>query len=409
MVNEEWFYNSSDKRRTRKTLSAVLLILVLVNIGILTFFVLDFHLTVDVLQSDVDTLQKQFDSNNHEIIRLQEQIDYLHEHMKLLNVGNASKSLTLVQLYNSTWRSVVLITVRAPMGGGQGSGFIYDEEGRIITNYHVAGEAADIKVTFFYGTIVSATLLGADKYSDLAIIDVNAPDYLLKPLTLGSSSELLVGEQVVAIGNPFGLADSMTWGIVSAVGRQMAAPGGYTIIDVIQTDAAINPGNSGGPLLNMRGEVVGMNTAILSETRQFSGIGFAIPSNTIKREAPSLIETGSYLHPYLGIRGMDVTPAIIELMGLEKGTRGALVVDIVKGGPAEKAGLQGGTTSVMIEDSTVLIGGDIIIGVDGKKVRNFYDLVFYLERYKKPGNTIELRIIRNRQIMALLLTLGIRP
>lgn len=213
---------------------------------------------------------------------------------------------------------------------------------------------------------------------------------------------------MAAIGNPFGLADSMTWGIVSAVGRQMDAPGGYTVVDVIQTDVAINLGNSGGPLLNMRREVVGMNTALLSETRQFSGVGFAIPSDTIKREVPNLIATGSYQHPYLGISGMDITPTIVELMGLEEETRGALVVEVVNGGPAEEAGLRGGTTSVVIMGSRIMIGGDVIIDVDGKTVRNFYDLVFYLERYKKPGDVIEMRIIRGRQIITLLFPLDIR-
>ncbi|MFQ6054293.1 MAG: S1C family serine protease, partial [Candidatus Bathyarchaeia archaeon] len=259
------------------------------------------------------------------------------------------------------------------------------------------------------GTIVPATLVGRDPYVDLAVIDVDVDPGFLRPLELGNSSELLVGEEVVAIGNPFGLADTMTSGIVSAVGRRMDAPGRFTIVDVIQTDAAINPGNSGGPLLNMRGEVVGMNTAILSETRQFSGIGFAIPSDTIKREVPSLIETGSYQHPFLGITGIPLTPTIAELMGLEKGTRGALVVEVVDGGPADEAGLRGGTTETVVDGARIKIGGDVIIGVDGRTIRTFYDLVFNLERYYRPGDAVKLTLIRDRDVMELQLILGVRP
>ena len=327
----------------------------------------------------------------------------------MLKLGNASKSLLLTEIYNQSRRAVVLISVQTRFGQGQGSGFVYDGEGRIITNNHVVENAVDITVTFIDGTIVPATLVGRDPYVDLAVIDVDVDEYLLRPVTLGNSSELLVGEQVVAIGNPFGLADSMTTGIVSAVGRQMEAPGRYAIVDVIQTDAAINPGNSGGPLLNMGGEVVGMNTAILSETGQFSGIGFAIPSDTIKREMLSLIETGTYQHPYLGITGTDVTPAIAEHMGLDENTRGALIVDVVDGEPADKAGIKGGTREELIEGRPVRIGGDVIIGIDGRTIRSFYDLVFYMERFYRPGDAVELTLIRGDRVMDLQVTLGVRP
>ncbi len=402
-MSDEWFFDSGRRLSARRGwLSVVILILVVTNIGVLAFFVFDFNLQVSKLNREVKTLQFQLASANNEIASLRDEV-------KMLRLGNESRSLRLTQIYNRTRKSVVLISIRTPFGRGQGSGFVYDDEGRIITNNHVVEDAVEITVTFIDGTIVPATLVGRDPYVDLAVIDVDVADYLLNPVTLGNSSELLVGEQVVAIGNPFGLADSMTAGIVSAVGRQMEAPGRYTIVDVIQTDAAINPGNSGGPLLNMRGEVVGMNTAILSETRQFSGIGFAIPSDTIKREVPSLITNGSYQHPLLGISGIDVTPAITELMGLEEGTRGALVVEVIEGGPADKAGLRGGTTEAVVEGFRVKIGGDVIIGVDGQTVRNFYDLVVYLERYRRPGDTITLTLIRDKTVMELQLVLGVRP
>ena len=401
-MSDDWFFDSG-RRVSRPRLSVVILvILVLANMGILAFFIVDFNLHISKLDRDIEALQFQLSSANYEISSLRDE-------MRMLRLGNASKSLLLTQIYNQTKLSVVLIRVQTRFGPAQGSGFVSDIEGRIITNNHVVADATEITVTFIDGTIVPATIVGRDPYVDLAVIDVDVAEYLLKPLTLGNSSELLVGEQVVAIGNPFGLADTMTEGIVSAVGREMLAPGRYAIVDVIQTDAAINPGNSGGPLMNLRGEVVGMNTAILSETQQLSGIGFAIPSDTIKREVPSLIETGSYQHPYLGISGMDITPNIAELMGLEENTRGALVIDVTNGGPADEAGLKGGTTETVIEGVPVMIGGDVIIGVEGRTIGSFYDLVFYLERHHRPGDTIELTLIRDGSVMDLPLVLGVRP
>lgn len=387
-------------------------ILVVVNVGTLAYFVIDYNLHISKLDEEIESLQtikQDIDVLQFQLSSVNSEISSLREEMKMIKLGNTSQSLLVTQIYNRTMKSVVLIRVQTQYGPAQGSGFLYDSEGRIITNNHVVADATEITVTFIDGTIVPATIVGRDPYVDVAVIDVDASENLIRPLILGDSSELLVGEQVVAIGNPFGLADTVTSGIVSAVGRQMEAPDRYTVVDVIQTDAAINPGNSGGPLLNMRGEVVGMNTAILSETPQFSGIGFAIPSNTIKRETPSLIETGSYEHPYLGISGLDITPTIAELMGLDENTRGALVVSVTKDGPADEAGLSGGTTDTVLEGTPVKIGGDVIIGVEGKTIRSLYDLVFYFERYHRPGDTIELTVIRDGSVMDLQLVLGVRP
>ena len=304
---------------------------------------------------------------------------------------------------------MVLIVVSGPGGDGQGSGFVYDMEGRIITNNHVVEDADEIQVTFLDGTIVEATLVGTDPYSDMAVIEVDVPEYLLSPVEFAPSSGLLVGEQVIALGNPFGLENTMTVGIVSATGRQMDAPGRYAIIDVIQTDAAINPGNSGGPLLNSEGRVVGMNTAILSETRQFSGIGFAIPSDTILREAPVIIEEGRFDHAYLGISGIDLLPEIRELMDFDDSIKGALVTDLTEGGPADTAGLKGGDRQETLDGFVINIGGDVIIGVEGKAVRSFYDLVVILERGYRPGDVVTLTVIRDSAVIEIDLELGVRP
>jgi len=390
------------ERPRRSLLSIAVVIILTLNIVALAYFVLDFRLRASRLEGEIETLRFQIHS-------LQSEVSSLRDEIKILRVGNASESLTLVQIYNRTKWSVVLISVRTPFGRGTGSGFVYDKEGRIITNNHVVEGAREIEVTFLDGTIAEAEIVGTDPYVDLAVIDVDVPESLLKPVKFGNSSQLVVGERVIAIGNPFGLEGTMTVGVVSALSRQMRAPRGFVIVDVIQTDAAINPGNSGGPLLNMRGEVVGMNTAIVSGTGQFAGIGFAIPIDTIKRELPDLIEKGTYEHPYLGIEGMDVTPAIAEAMGLDPSTRGCLIVEVVEGGPAEKAGLRGGTTDAIIDGSRVKVGGDIIIGVDGYVVRQFYDLVLYMERHKRPGDKAVLTILREGKIIDVEVTLGARP
>ncbi|KYH36367.1 MAG: trypsin [Candidatus Bathyarchaeota archaeon B23] len=386
----------------RSLLSIVVVALLILNLVALVYFVFDMRLRVSRLEGELETLRFQ-------LVSLEAELSALRDEVKILRVGNASESLTFVEIYNRTKWSVVLISVRTRLGRGMGSGFIYDKEGRIITNNHVVEGAEEIEVTFIDGTVVEAEVVGRDPYVDLAVIDVDVPEQLLKPVKFGNSSELLVGERVIAIGNPFGLEGTMTIGVVSALSRQMRAPGGFVIVDVIQTDAAINPGNSGGPLLNMRGEVVGMNTAIVSGTGQFAGIGFAIPIDTIKRELPSLLEEGVYHHPYLGISGTDIKPGIAEAMGLDPSTRGCLIVEVVEGGPADEAGLRGGTTEAVIDGSRVRIGGDIIIGVDGHSIRQFYDLVLYMERHKKPGDKALLTIIREGKTMEVEVTLGARP
>jgi len=402
-VADEWFFEGRERRRPRANWIPVLMVLVvIVNAVVLNYYVSRANDSVDRLEGELDAILFQLNAANLEIAGLRDSIG-------LIGQGNATVDLSLTRLYNETRRSVVLIAVENQLGGGQGSGFVFDLEGRIITNNHVVEDATEITVTFLDGTIVDATLVGTDSYSDLAVIDVDVPGILLHPVSVASSSELLVGEQVVALGNPFGLANTMTVGIVSATGRQMDAPGNYAIVDVIQTDAAINPGNSGGPLLNMEGKVVGMNTAILSETRQFSGIGFAIPSDTILREVPSLIEEGKYDHAYMGISGMALIPEVREAMNLDESIKGALVSNVVEGGPADEAGILGGTEALDLDGFSVQVGGDVIIGIEGMPVSDLYELVVDLERNYRPGDVVTLNIYRDHDVIEVDIELGVRP
>ena len=402
-MGDEWFYETRRSRRTGFNWTPLMIIaLVVVNTLVLSYFVGEANENVARLEVEIEAIEFQLNSATNEIAGLRDSI-------AIQSKGNASRNLELTLIYNNTRNSVVLIVVSGPGGDGQGSGFVYDMEGRIITNNHVVEDADEIQVTFLDGTIVEATLVGTDPYSDMAVIEVDVPEYLLSPVEFAPSSGLLVGEQVIALGNPFGLENTMTVGIVSATGRQMDAPGRYAIIDVIQTDAAINPGNSGGPLLNSEGRVVGMNTAILSETRQFSGIGFAIPSDTILREAPVIIEEGRFDHAYLGISGIDLLPEIRELMDFDDSIKGALVTDLTEGGPADTAGLKGGDRQETLDWFVINIGGDVIIGVEGKAVRSFYDLVVILERGYRPGDVVTLTVIRDNAVIEIDLELGVRP
>jgi len=292
----------------------------------------------------------------------------------------------------------------------QGSGFVVNLIGRtvIVTNFHVIDGATDISVTFRNGDAYAATVLGYDTYYDLAVLSANAPATEYKPLQVASSSNIKVGDLVIAIGNPFGLTGSMTTGIVSQLGRTIteSTAGGFAIANVIQISAPINPGNSGGPLLNDKGQVVGVTTAIAADSQ---GVGFAIPSNAILREIGSLVNTGSYTqHPWLGIGGIDMTYEIANKMNLNV-TYGVLITQITSGGPAEKAGLKAGTQQVLISGSIVTIGGDIVIAINGTRIVNGDDLSTYLEENTLPNQTINVTIVRNSFPMNVSVVLGTRP
>lgn len=329
-------------------------------------------------------------------------------------VEASDTELTLPDLFTRVEKSVVQITdsdETDPFDSRLGSGFVYDTNGHIITNYHVVNAGGRLDVTFLDGTVYRASLIGADPFTDLAVLYVEeVPQEKLIPLPLADSSATRVGQQVAAIGNPFGLSGSMSAGIISGVGRLIPAQeaGDFSIPDVIQTDAPINPGNSGGPLLNMRGEVIGINSAIFSTTGQFAGVGFAIPSNTISKVTPSLITTGSFQHPWLGVAGRDMTPGIADRLGLEE-PRGFLVMEVVSGSPANQAGIMAGNEDATVDGLPVRLGGDVIIGIDNQTVRKIDDILVYLQREKSVGDELQLTILRDGQEMQITAVLGARP
>jgi S1-C subfamily serine protease len=342
-------------------------------------------------------------SNGHDTTILGDETSY-----------TAKGNLNLVQLFEKSETGVVKISVqRGPDGPrdtpGMGSGFVYDNLGHIITNAHVVEGASKATVTFLDGTQYDAQIVGQDKFTDIAVIKVSEKPRLLHPLRLGDSSQLHVGEPVAAIGNPFGLSGSMTSGIVSQIGRLLPSQdSGFSIPDVIQTDAAINPGNSGGPLLNMKGEVVGINTAIQSMSGEFSGIGFAVPSNTALKIVPSLIEDGEYRHPWIGISGRDIDPDLARVLNL-KDAKGFLVITVVDGSPADKAGLKGMTATQIIDGKEYPANGDIITWVDDKEVRKISDILVHLQREKSVGDEMTLGVIRDGEFLHITLELVERP
>jgi 2-alkenal reductase len=322
----------------------------------------------------------------------------------------------LVALYEAVLPGVVAIRTDT----GLGSGFVFDQEGHVITNNHVVDGSTTVEVDFFSGYKAHGTVLATEADADVAVIKVDAPAEEIHPLTIGDSSALHVGQSVVAIGNPFGLSGTMTLGIVSGLGRTQfahAAPdstgGFFSTADIIQTDAAINPGNSGGPLFNLNGEVVGINQSILTNTTTStgeptnSGVGFSISINLVKRIVPVLIQTGTYKYPYLGVSSSSEMPlAVYEALGITN-FKGAYVRNVTPGSPADQAGIKGGDTPTSLEGWNA--GGDIIIAIDGKQIDNFDQLLSQLVTTKSPGETATLTILRNGQQMDVTVTLGERP
>ena len=348
----------------------------------------------------------------NQLVNLQTKVENFQTRLELLGRGE-DQGVGAHQAYALVEKSVVQVLNKQIGENGlkpaaSGTGFVYDVDGHIITNNHVIDQADAIEVTFLDGVTLKASLVGVDPDSDLAVLNVKSVRERLSPVILGNSSNLQVGEAIYAVGAPFGLSWSLTKGIVSQIGRTLPASGGYSIPGVIQVDAAINPGNSGGPLLNGLGEVIGVNTAIQSDTGVFSGVGFAIPSNLVKKVVPSLVRTSRYDHPWLGVAGTDVTPSIAEEMNLPE-ARGFLVSSVVENSPAEKAGIRRGYRMVVVEGRNITIDGDVITHMDGKPLRKLEDLLTHLEYDKKPGDRVILNIIRDGKPITLEATLGVRP
>jgi len=330
-----------------------------------------------------------------------------------------TSEVPVVEVYQNAISSVVNITssrvafdffMQPVPQEGSGSGFVYDYKGHIITNSHVVEGAREINVTFADGTTVPAQVVGQDTFVDLAVVEVTYEDSKLKPLELGDSSQLQVGQTAIAIGNPFGLEGTITTGVVSALDRILQTEAGRPIFEVIQTDAAINPGNSGGPLLNLDGKVIGVNTAIYSPSGGSVGIGFAVSVDAIKRVVPVLIEKGRYPHPQLGVTGISLTFGLakqLEEVGVKLDrNNGFLVTGLVPGGPAEKAGIKAGDRQVRIGRQELMVGGDIIIAINGNRIDNYLDLYRFLEKNTSVGQVVEVTVLRDGAEKTLKLKLG---
>ncbi len=400
---------TKQKRNFTTTIVVIVIIASLIGGGLIGY-----SLTLLIKPGSDGNLQNQITSLQQQVTGLQ----------SLLNAAGTNSSITydanssLAQLYAQVKDSVVVVqgyTVqydffgRAFYSGVQGSGFVYNYNGRmiVITNNHVISGTVNDTVTFANGNSYTATVLGADPYADLAALSANAPTNEYKPLQIASSSLLSVGDPLIAVGGPYGLAGSMTTGIVSALGRTISDDtSSYPIANVIQTSTPINPGNSGGPLLNYQGQVVGITTAIVSDSQ---GLGFAIPSATILREIGSLVTDGSYSqHPWIGASGTDMTLEIAKALNVNV-TYGWLVAGVTSNGPADEAGIKGGSRQINVAGNQITVGGDIVVAFDGTRIRNTDDLSTYLEENTLPNETINVTLIRNGQTMTLPLKLDARP
>jgi S1-C subfamily serine protease len=297
---------------------------------------------------------------------------------------------------------------------GSGSGFVYDQAGHIVTNYHVIENAEELSVTLANGKVYDAKIIGVDPTNDLAVIGLNANVDLPDPIVLGDSGNLRVGQFVVAIGNPFGLERTLTTGVISALGRVIQSPEDNRFIgEAIQTDASINPGNSGGPLLDLKGRVIGVNSQIISPSQASAGIGFAVSANTVRRVVPELIARGYYPHPWLGATMLTLTPANVNVFrdgGMQVPVEaGLLVSEVTPRGPANEAGIRGGDRAMRVGRYQLLLGGDIITAINGKPVGDFQELTVYLETQTKVGDSVQVTIVRDGQEQTLAVTLGEQP
>lgn len=331
---------------------------------------------------------------------------YTEVNPSVVNITALSTGSELNALGNHNFNDEDLL----PAGGG--SGFVWDEYGHIVTNYHVVEGSHHLQVTFNDGSVAVAESIGVDVSSDLAVLQIDPEGYTLHPVRRGNMEAVTVGDRVVAIGNPFGLAGTMTSGIVSALNRSLKASNNFNIPAAIQTDAAINPGNSGGPLLNERGEVIGVNAQIRSEVRANSGVGFAIPIAIVERVVPALITEGKYQHSYMGVRGETLSPICADDLRIDKTLRGAYISEVLRGTPASKAGLRAGYQPSQTKYLAICpknTGGDIILAINDEPISSFDDILAYLEYNTSPGDVVTLKVLRDGQTMTLEMTLTPRP
>lgn len=365
------------------------------------------------MSQSIDSVSEKVDSFTEVVEKveaIEKKIDSIENKIEaIIEIVEADVDFSLAEVFERSEASVVQVNILRGGDGGIGSGFVYSKEGHIITNQHVVKDSTKVTVTFLDGEQYIGDVIGTDRDLDIAVVQVTSDNpNRLKPVTIGDSSKLTVGEKITAIGNPFGLSGSMTSGIVSQIGRLLPQETGYSIPDVIQTDAAINPGNSGGPLFNMKGEVVGINTAIQSATGEFTGVGFAVPSNTVKKVVPVLIQDGKFKHPWMGISGTDVDPELAEMRELES-SKGFVVISVIEGSPAEKAGMKGVTQTREKEGREFPMDGDIIIKIDGKEVRKISDILIHLQREKSVGDEMILTVLRTGVSFDLTMILEERP
>ena len=401
------------EQKTKPRFSTTLIVIIII-VSLIAGGLVGYSISSLTLSGSVNSLQNQVSTLQEQVSDLQSTTDVANQN----NTFTLGENASLASLYADVKDSAVVIrgvTIQYDLFNRpyytqvQGSGFVYNFTGRmvVVTNYHVVQNTLNITVTFTNGNGYEATVLGSDPYSDLAVLTTNAPQSEYKPLVIVSSSQLDVGDPVVAVGGPYGLAGSLTTGIVSAMGRTITdETSSYPIANVIQTSTPINPGNSGGPLLNYEGQAVGITTAIVSDSQ---GLGFAIPSSAILREIESLITDGTYnQHPWLGASGTDMTYEIAKTMNANV-TYGWLIAQVTSGGPADDAGLKGGTKQVTVSGQSVVIGGDIIIALSGTRITGIDDLSTFLEEHTLPDQTINVTMIRNGQEMTLQLKVGTRP
>ena len=382
------------------------------------------------VQSKKLTIQNYSHIVNTQLTTLQTPTISTTENLVSLTQRSSSSTSPLTRIFKQVENSVVQITSKVSNNNPDiiingnpsesqstrlGSGFVYDNEGHIVTNSHVVDEAKTVDVTFVDGNSYTANVIGTDPSSDISVLQIKDSSFLSSsgeistaiPLVIGNSSDLQVGQQIIAIGNPFGLSDTMTTGIISQVGRLLPNPDtGFSIPDGIQTDAAINPGNSGGPLLNIQGQVIGINTAISSSTGVFSGIGFAIPSNTLTRIVPVLIQKGGYEHPWLGISGGSITPDLAQSAGLPKNFKGVVIGSVQSGSPADKAGLRGVSQDIMNLNTHI---GDVITAIDSHPVKRIDDIINHIEAHTSVGDSVKLTVNRSGKTMDLNVILQTRP